>query len=124
MAPKDAELVAHTEDSLVAAITDSVTRVLGIGEIAQPSLVARHLAPHIVSELRDKGFEIVKLPESDETDDDGQIWVGDYELRVDPSSGQQNPTTVYWRGREVSTNSIRRLAGELLSAASIADRQP
>ncbi|OBJ24470.1 hypothetical protein [Mycobacterium sp. 1245801.1] len=70
----------------------------------------------------------VELPEPSDTDDNGQVYFGDYDIRVDNTGGSSGPGDIwtdFGLGSEVlgcfTPTEVRRIAAELLAAAVLAE---
>lgn len=61
---------------------------------------------------------VVALPQPDMTDDDGQIWFGDYEIRVDPTG--RGPAEVYVGKSAPGLRHLERHAAAILAAVAAA----
>lgn len=100
--------------ALQAAEADCLERgeVMGYTVFADAAIAA-HLAY-----LAETGHVVIKLPEPEGMDEDGQIWFDATEIRVDTTGSEpeiylgRNQRTVEW---------IRQEAAELLSIAALVD---
>jgi len=78
----------------------------------------------VLDALREKGWAVVKLPEPTATDDDGQVFFGEYDVRADPTGSRQFRRVITDFGlgsecrQEFTPAGARYWAGLLLAAAA------
>lgn len=82
----------------------------------------------ILDALKANGYAVVELPEPIGPDDDGQLYFGDYDIRVDNTGGSRvgDVWTDYGLGSEVLSQigafRARYMGTALLAAAAAAER--
>lgn len=74
---------------------------------------------HLACTVTAGGYAVVKLPEPDGEDDDGQVYFADSDIRVD-TTGTHGPTT-WIRGSHRPPELLRQDAAHLLAAAAYAE---
>ncbi|MGC7276968.1 Uncharacterised protein [Mycobacteroides abscessus subsp. bolletii] len=88
---------------------------------------AKH-ADAILAALKANGYAVVELPKPIGPDDDGQLYFGDYDIRVDNTGGSRvgDVWTDYGLGSEVLSQigafRARYMGTALLAAAAAAER--
>lgn len=89
--------------------------------------VVLHAARAILDALKAGRYAVVKLPESDSVDDDGQVFFGEYDIRADctGSPAYRSVTADFGMGLEFKVSwspaSTRWWAEHLLAAAAVAE---
>lgn len=88
----------------------------------------RYQADCALKALKANGYAVVELPEPIGPDDDGQLYFGDYDIRVDNTDGSRvgDVWTDYGLGSEVLSQigvfRARYMGTALLAAAAAAER--
>lgn len=70
----------------------------------------------VVAAIRDSGYTVIALPESDGPDEDGQLWFDDSDIRVD-TTGKPDDTRLYVNGEPRTPDAVYRHAVALIAAA-------
>ena len=78
-------------------------------------------AAHVVAAIRDSGYTVIALPEAEGPDEDGQLWFGDYDIRVDMTGKRDDPHLYVYDGPR-SPDEVCEHAAALLAAAQAAER--
>lgn len=84
----------------------------------------RLAAEQVLAALKSTQIDLVELPEADEVDEDGQMWFGNYDIRVDTTGAGTEHPRLYVDGQAMNPALIRNRAVALLAALHEVDKLP
>lgn len=100
-----------TAPNLKQIIAEFIASQAGISvEEAMPQ------ARDLVAAIRDSGLTVIALPEAGGPDEDGQLWFGDYDIRVD-MTGKRDEPHLYVYDEPRSPDEVCEHAAALIAAA-------
>lgn len=85
--------------------------------------IVEKAAPAVVAAIRDSGLTVIALPEAEGPDEDGQLWFGDYDIRVD-MTGKRDEPHLYVYDEPRTPDAVHRHAVALIAAAKHAGDTP